>query len=68
MKALVTGAAGQLGLEISRVFAQDGEVVAFPRARLDICDHEAVRQVTRETRPDVILNCAAYNDVDGAAP
>ena len=66
MKALVTGAAGQLGLEISRVFAQDGEVVAFPRARLDICDHEAVLQVTRETRPDVILNCAAYNDVDGA--
>ena len=66
MKALVTGAAGQLGLEISRVFAQDGEVVALPRARLDICDHAAVLQVTRETRPDVILNCAAYNDVDGA--
>ena len=66
MKALVTGAAGQLGLEISRVFAQDGEVVALPRDRLDICDHEAVLQVAIETRPDVILNCAAYNDVDGA--
>ena len=66
MKALVTGAAGQLGLELTRVFGQDGEVVALPRARLDICDHEAVLHVTRETRPDVILNCAAYNDVDGA--
>ena len=66
MKVLVTGAAGQLGLEVSRVFAQRGEVVALPRARLDICDHEAVLQVMRETRPDVILNCAAYNDVDGA--
>ena len=66
MKVLVTGAAGQLGLEISRVFAQDGEVVACSRARLDICDHAAVLQVTSETRPDVILNCAAYNDVDGA--
>ena len=66
MKALVTGAAGQLGLEFSRVFAQDGEVVALPRARLDISDHEAVLRVARETRPDVIINCAAYNDVDGA--
>ena len=66
MKALVTGAAGQLGLEISRLFAQRGDVVALSRARLDIRDHAAVLQVTRETRPDVILNCAAYNDVDGA--
>ncbi len=66
MKALVTGAAGQLGLELTRVFALDGEVVALPHARLDICDHEAVLQAMRETRPDVILNCAAYNDVDGA--
>ena len=66
MKTLVTGAAGQLGLESSRLFAQGGEVVALPRARLDIGDHEAVLQIVRETRPDVILNCAAYNDVDGA--
>ena len=66
MKALVTGATGQLGLEISRVFAQDGEVVALPRARLDITDHSAVLQAMRDARPDVILNCAAYNDVDGA--
>ena len=66
MKTLVTGAAGQLGLEIARVFAQDGEVVALPRAGLDIRDHEAVLRVALETRPDAILNCAAYNDVDGA--
>ena len=66
MRALVTGAGGQLGLEISRVFAREGSVTAWPRARLDITDHAAVLRVTRETRPDVILNCAAYNDVDKA--
>jgi dTDP-4-dehydrorhamnose reductase len=66
MKALVTGAAGQLGLEMSRAFAQEGEVVALPRARLDIADHAAVLGATRAARPDVIVNCAAYNDVDGA--
>ena len=66
MKALVTGAAGQLGRAISRVFGRDGEVMALTRAQLDICDHDAVLRVARETRPDVILNCAAYNDVDGA--
>ena len=66
MRALVTGAGGQLGLEISRVFARAGEVAALPRAGLDITDHAAVLRATRETRPDVILNCAAYNDVDRA--
>ena len=66
MTALVTGAAGQLGLEVGRVFARDGRVVALSRVGLDITDHEAVLRVTRETQPDVIVNCAAYNDVDGA--
>ncbi len=66
MKALVTGAAGQLGIAISRRFGRDGKVVALTRAQLDIADHAAVLEVTRATRPDVIVNCAAYNDVDGA--
>ena len=66
MKALVTGAAGQLGLAITRILGQDFEVVALRRAELDITDSAAVLQVTRRVRPDVIFNCAAYNDVDGA--
>ena len=66
MKALVTGAAGQLGLEISRCFARDAEVVALTRAELDVVDHAAVLAAIRSARPDVVVNCAAYNDVDGA--
>ena len=66
MRTLVTGAAGQLGLGVSRVFQKEGEVVALPHTQLDICDHEAVLEAAREVRPDTIVNCAAYNDVDGA--
>ncbi len=66
MKALVTGAAGQLGLEISRCFGRDAEVVSLTRAELDIVDHAAVLAAIQGARPDVVVNCAAYNDVDGA--
>ena len=66
MKILVAGATGQLGREIVRVFAEEGQVVPLSRAALDISDHDAVFRIIRDTKPDVIVNCAAYNDVDGA--
>ena len=66
MTTLVTGASGQLGLEVSRRFGRDGDVVAMTRAQLDITDHGAVLAAVARARPDVIVNCAAYNDVDGA--
>lgn len=66
MRTLVTGAAGQLGREVTRRFAKYGPVVALRRNGLDITDHEAVLTAVGEAAPDVILNCAAYNNVDGA--
>lgn len=48
-----------------RAFA-DREVVALTRAALDITDPVAVRRRVADDRPDVIVNCAAFNDVDGA--
>lgn len=62
---LVTGAAGQLGAAIVRAFADMG-VAAHTRASLDISDGETVRRALGETRPQIIVNCAAFNDVDGA--
>lgn len=62
---LVTGAAGQLGAFIVDSFS-DRPVVAATRATLDITDTVAVMRVVREIRPAVIVNCAAFNDVDGA--
>jgi dTDP-4-dehydrorhamnose reductase len=64
-RVLVTGAAGQLGAAIVRAFAGD-DVVALTRAELDITDSAAVRAFVAGARPQVIVNCAAYNDVDGA--
>ena len=64
-RVLVTGAAGQLGSVIVRTFA-DFDVVAHTRASLDIADGRAVQRAVRDANPDLIVNCAAYNDVDGA--
>jgi dTDP-4-dehydrorhamnose reductase len=65
MRLLVTGAAGMLGTDV--VAAADGhDVIALTRADVDITDADAVRAIVRDTRPDAIVNCAAWTDVDGA--
>ena len=66
MRALVAGAGGQLGRTVARVFAAEHDVVALARADLDLTDDAAVRAAVAEARPGVVLNCAAYNAVDGA--
>ena len=64
-RVLVTGASGQLGASMVRAFA-DRDVIAHTHATLDITDDEAVRREIGRARPAVIVNCAAFNDVDGA--
>jgi dTDP-4-dehydrorhamnose reductase len=61
----VTGAQGQLGHVIVRAFA-DWDVVAHTRESLDVADPHAVRDASAAAVPAVIINCAAFNDVDGA--
>lgn len=65
LRVLVTGAAGRLGAAIVEAFA-DAQVIAHARSSLDITDAAAVSGAVRAARPDVIINCAAFNDVDGA--
>ena len=65
LRVLVTGASGQLGAVIVRTFG-DAEVIAHTRATLDITKPEAVARAVRDAAPHVIINCAAYNDVDRA--
>jgi dTDP-4-dehydrorhamnose reductase len=61
---LVTGANGQLGRELRDLLAAEGEdVTGAARADLDITDADAVRAALRD-RPPVVVNCAAWTDVD----
>jgi dTDP-4-dehydrorhamnose reductase len=66
MRVLVTGAGGLLGSAIVRAFESSGTVVPLDRARLDVTDADAVRSAVRSERPDAVINCAAYNQVDAA--
>jgi dTDP-4-dehydrorhamnose reductase len=66
MRAVVIGARGLLGTAITRELAGGHDVVALTRADLDVTDDDAVAARIAADRPDLIVNCAAYNDVDGA--
>jgi dTDP-4-dehydrorhamnose reductase len=66
MRVLVTGARGLLGAAIVREFSKDSDVRAFDHAALDISDHPAVSRTIAAERPDLIVNCAAFNHVDAA--
>lgn len=65
MKVLVTGAAGQLGVELVEHCRGLGDVVvAADRHRLDIADPAAVTTLMGTFRPDAVINAAAYTAVD----
>ena len=67
MRILITGAAGMLGLDVVRGCGAGHDAVALSRAELDITDADAVARGGRPAaRPDVVVNCAAWTDVDGA--
>lgn len=76
MKVLVTGTSGQLGYDVMEELARRGyEGVGADRSEteaefehvvLDITDKERVLKVVQELKPDAIVHCAAWTNVDGA--
>ena len=76
MKVLVTGTSGQLGYDVMMELASRGHVaigadraesdVDFEHVMLDITDSKRVLEVVNELKPDAIVHCAAWTNVDGA--
>lgn len=65
MRVLVTGAAGQLGIDLVAHCGSEGDdVMSLDRTRLDVSDRSAVLGLVTTLRPDVIVNAAAWTAVD----
>ncbi len=66
-RVAIFGCAGQLGVELLREFgARRHAVRGWERAQVDICSAAAVEQAVASFGPDVVVNSAAYNQVDVA--
>ena len=67
MKILITGANGMVARAVIEHCESIGdEVAALNRAEMNIADAVSVRSAVGSHRPDAIINCAAYTNVDGA--
>jgi dTDP-4-dehydrorhamnose reductase len=64
MRILLTGRNGQLGGALAAALQVSAEVVATARAQLDLEDGRAVRETVQRLRPDLIINAAAFTQVD----
>ncbi|NBV82729.1 dTDP-4-dehydrorhamnose reductase [bacterium] len=67
MPVAILGAGGMLGKDCVEIFEQTYDIVTFSKAELDITDPMAINtQLSQVVDLDVVINCAAYTNVDGA--
>ena len=67
MKLLIAGAGGMLGRDVVLAAGNAGhDVAGYGRAELDVTDPASLARKFDLERPDVVINCAAWTDVDGA--
>jgi dTDP-4-dehydrorhamnose reductase len=67
MKVLITGANGMVAKATIKHCKNIGdEVSSFTRQQMDIADFKQVNEIFTQEKPDAVINCAAYTDVDGS--
>jgi dTDP-4-dehydrorhamnose reductase len=66
MKVLITGKGGQLAWELAQLAPQGYEIISTSRNELDITNESAVSEFIAVTKPDLVINAAAYTAVDKA--
>ncbi len=66
VKILLIGASGKLGTALPSTLGPLGTISAYSRAQLDLMDEGALGTAIKQSRPDVIVNAAAYTNVRGA--
>jgi len=66
MRTLILGNRGQLGRDLQRIFSGEGDTVGADLPDLDITNETALEEILRDSRPDMVLNAAAYTDVEAA--
>ena len=66
MKVLIVGAKGLVGSALARHCKLVGDdVLAHSRETLDIVDGDLVNKTIAQDQPEIVINCAAWTDVDG---
>jgi len=65
-RILLTGKTGQVGWELQTTLAPLGTVIGLDRSGIDLASPDSIRRAIRDAKPDVIVNAAAYNNVDRA--
>lgn len=65
MKVVIAGADGMLGQALQGELQQHNHVLAVGKDAMNITDIEKVRSAMTEFGPEVVINCAAFTDVDG---
>jgi dTDP-4-dehydrorhamnose reductase len=66
MKILLTGKDGQIGFALHKKLASVGEVIATNRNELNLENSDVIRAFIEKIKPDIIINAAAYTNVDKA--
>lgn len=66
MRTIVFGCKGQLGRNLMSVFGAEGAAIGLDLPELDIANRYAVLSAMRQGAPDLVINAAAYTDVESA--